>query len=89
MVSMPVFCFGMARKAELGGSGRLRNVLVNEIDDLLRGRAGEENPCDADSFQFGHVGCGNDAAKQHDDVGHAVFVQEFHQLRTDCIVRSG
>ena len=62
---------------------------MNEVDDVLRGRARQENFRDTGFFQFGYVGFGNDAAEQHDNVGHAFVVQQLHELRADGVVRAG
>ena len=49
---------------------------MDEIDDVLRGSAGQENFGDAGLFHGGNVGFGNDAADENGDVVHAFFVQQ-------------
>jgi len=65
-----------------GGS----QALVNEIDDVLRGRAREENFGNAGFFERGDVGFGDDAADENGNVVHALFLKKFHELRAECIV---
>src|SRR5229473_950088 len=72
----------------LGGLGE-RDAFVDEIDDVLRGSAREEDFGDAGLLESGDVGFGDDAADEDGDVGHAFFAEEFHELGADGVVRTG
>jgi hypothetical protein len=61
---------------------------VDEFDDVLRGSAGKENSGDADFFEFGDVGFRDDPAEKDGDVGHALLLEQLHELRADRVVRS-
>ena len=63
-----------------------RQASVNERDDVLRGRAGQENFRDAGLFHGGDVGFGNDAADENRDIVHTLFAQQGHELRADGVV---
>jgi hypothetical protein len=62
---------------------------VDERNDVLGGRAGQEDFRDAGLFHGGNVGFGNDAADENGDVVHALFAQQVHELWADGIVRAG
>jgi hypothetical protein len=64
------------------------DALVDEFHDVLRRSAGKKNSRDADLFEFGDVGFGDDAAEQNGNVGHAFFLKQFHELRADRVVRA-
>lgn len=64
-------------------------ALVDEVDDVLGGGAGEKDFGDAGFFQGGDVGAGDDAADEDGDVVHAFFVEEFHELRAERVVGAG
>ena len=64
-------------------------ALVDEVDDVLSGGAGEENFGDAGFFQGGDVGTGNDAADEDGNVVHAFFVEKFHELGAEGVVGAG
>ena len=74
--------------ATLGELGE-RNALVDEVHDGLRGGSGKEDFGDAGLLEGGDVGLGNDAADEYGDVVHAFFVEEFHELGADGVVRAG
>jgi hypothetical protein len=63
-----------------------RQASVNERDDVLRGRAGQENFRDTGLFHGGDVGFGNDAADENRDIVHTLFAQQGHELRADGVV---
>jgi hypothetical protein len=65
------------------------DALVDEVDDVLRGSAGEENFGDAGFFQRGDIGFGNDAADEDGDVLHAFVVEQSHELGAERVVRAG
>ena len=65
----------------------LHVALVDKFDDVLGGCAGKEDFGDAGFFQGGYVRSGNDAADEDGDVVHAFFVEEFHQLGAEGVVR--
>jgi hypothetical protein len=65
------------------------DALVDEVDDVLGRSAWEKDFRDAGLFQGGNVGFGNDAADKDGDVVHAFFVEEFHELGADRVVRAG
>ena len=67
----------------------VRYPLVDEIDDVLGGGAGEKDFGDAGLLEGGDVGFGDDAADEDGDVVHALVVEEFHQLGTDGVVSAG
>ncbi len=67
----------------------LRDALVDEVDDVLRGSAGEKYFGDAGFLEVGDVGFGNNAAEKYGDVGHAFVVQQLHELGTDGVVGTG
>jgi hypothetical protein len=71
-----------------GGLGK-GDAFVDELHDVLRGSAGEEDFRDAGFFQGGDVGFGDDAANEDGDVSHAFVVEEFHELGTDGVMRAG
>ena len=61
---------------------------MNEVDDVHGGSAGKKNFGDAGFFQRGDVRFGNDAADQHGDIVHPFLAKQFHQLRTERVVRA-
>jgi hypothetical protein len=65
------------------------DALVNEVDDVLRRGAGEENFSDTGSFQLGNIGFGNDAADQDSYILHAFVVEQGHELGAERVVRAG
>ena len=65
------------------------DALVNEVDDVLRGGAGEKNLGDAGFFQRGDVSFGNDAADEDGDALHAFVVEQGHELGAERVVRAG
>ena len=67
----------------------MRDAFVDEVDDVLRGSAGEKNFSDAGLFQGGYVGFRDDAADEYGDFGHAFVAEEFHELGADGIVSAG
>jgi hypothetical protein len=71
------------------GSTRLGQTGLNEGNDVLGGAAGKKYFGDARFFEGDNVRLRNDAAEEDDDVVHAFFAQQFHELRADRIVRSG
>jgi len=62
---------------------------VDEVDDVLGGSAGEEDAGDAGLLEGGDVGFGDDAADEDGDIVHAFFVEKFHELRAEGVVRAG
>ena len=67
----------------------LRLTFVNEVDDVLRGSAGEEDFGDAGSFEGRNIRFGDDAAHKDGQVVHTFFVEKFHELRAEGVVGSG
>ena len=65
------------------------DALVDEVDDILSGSAGEEDFGDAGLLQCRNVGFGDDAADEDGDVVHAFVTEEFHELGADGVVRAG
>jgi len=65
------------------------DALVNEVDDVLRRGAGEENFSDAGFFQRGDIGFGNNAADENGDVLHAFVMEQSHELGAEGVVCSG
>jgi len=70
-------------------SGAHGHALVDELDDVLGGGAGEKDFGDAGFFHGGNIGFGDDAADQYGDVAHAFGSQQGHQLWADGVVRAG
>src|SRR6476660_10398102 len=64
----------------------MRYALVDELDDVLCGGAGEENLSDTGFFEGGNVRFGDDAADEDGDIGHAFVAEEIHELRADRLV---
>ena len=62
---------------------------MDEGDDILRGRAGQEDLRDAGLFHGRNVCFGNDAADENRDVVHTLFAQQGHELRADGVVCAG
>ncbi len=62
---------------------------MDEVDDVLRGSAGEEDFGDAGLLQGGNVGFGDDAADKHSDVAHAAVAEHLHQLGAERVVGTG
>src|SRR5216684_9182586 len=62
-------------------NGLVEDALVDEFDDVLRGRPREKNLSDAGFLQSGNVRFGDDAAEDHGHVVHAFVVQQAHELR--------
>jgi len=71
------------------GELRERDTLVDEVDDILSGSSGEKDFGDAGLLQGRDVGFGDDAADEDGDIVHAFFVEEFHELGADGVVRAG
>src|SRR6266481_3999592 len=65
------------------------DALVDEVDDILSGSAGEEDFGDAGLLQCRNVGFGDDAADKDGDVVHAFVTEELHELGADGVVRAG
>src|SRR5688572_22055996 len=83
-----------ATVAPLGWRPRTRSypgpdVRGNVVDDLLHGRAGQEDALDAHRVQFGNVDVGNDAADDDLYVIQAFFLEQLHDPRADVHVRAG
>src|SRR5262249_44042306 len=64
-------------------------LVVNELDNVLRGSGWEKDLGDAGLLEGGNVGFGNDASDEDGDVVHAFFVKQFHKLGADGVVRAG
>src|SRR5216684_4249367 len=64
----------------------MRYTFADEVDDVLRGRAGEENFSDTGFLEGGNVCFGDDAADEDGDIGHAFVAEEIHELRADGVV---
>jgi hypothetical protein len=79
--------FNFVERLGLGGCGGqnwarhavplhgMRVALVDEIDDVLGGGAGEKDFGDSRLLQRGNVGSGNDSADQHRNIVHAFGAQ--------------
>ncbi len=63
-------------------------VGIDEVDDLLHRRAGQENPLHTGVFQPGDVLVGNDPADDDEHVVELLRLQQVHELRHDVIVRA-
>jgi hypothetical protein len=71
------------------GAELVRDALLNEVDDVLRGSAGKKDFGDAGFLQAGNVRLGNDAAEKNRDIIHAFVMEQAHQLRAKRVVRAG
>src|SRR6266446_10721639 len=67
----------------------MRDTLVDELHDVLRGCSRQKNPGDTGILQAGNVRFGDDPAEEHGDVVHALFVQQAHELRAKRVVCAG
>src|SRR6267378_81952 len=67
----------------------MRHTFADEVDDVLRGRAGEENFSDPGFLEGGNVRLGDDAADEDGDIGHAFVAEQIHELRADGVVSAG
>src|SRR5262245_55186192 len=56
-------------------------VRVDEVDDFLHRRPGQEDPFHADSLQLGDVHVGDDSPDQHEDIVEPPVLQELHEPR--------
>src|SRR5215469_3402060 len=65
---------------------RRGDSLANEIDDRLRGCAGQKNFGDTGLLQAGNVGVRNDAADDDGHIGHPFFAQQLHEARAQRVV---
>jgi hypothetical protein len=64
----------------------MREAFADEFNDVLGGGAGKKDFGDAGLLQSRDVGFGNDAADEDGDVGHALVVEKFHELRANGVV---
>jgi hypothetical protein len=62
---------------------------VDEIDDVLRGGAGEEDFGDAGLLEGGNIGFGDDPAEDYGDVVHAFVAEQRHELWAEGVVGAG
>ena len=59
----------------------LGHAVLNELYDVLRGRAGKKNFSNAGLFEGGNVRSGNNAADEHRDIAHTIRAQQIEQAR--------
>src|SRR5579859_1820923 len=76
-------------KTEAKNDRLMRNAVMNEVDDVLRGGPREKNPGDTGFLQAGNVGLGNNPAEEDSDIVHALLVQQAHELGAEGVVRAG
>jgi hypothetical protein len=66
-----------------------RSSLMDEIDDVLGGSAGEEDLRNAGGFEGSDVRFWDDAADEDGDVIHTFFAEELHELGANGVVSAG
>jgi hypothetical protein len=75
-------------KSEKSG-GLMREAFVDEINDILRGGAGEKDFRYAGFLQGRDVRFRDDAAEDYGHIVHAFVVEQTHELRAKRVVRAG
>ncbi len=66
-----------------------RALRVDEVDDVLHRRAGQEDAADPMAFSFGDVDVRDDPADDDQHVVEALLLQQLHDARADVHVRAG
>jgi len=66
----------------------LGEAFVDELDDVLRGGAGEKNFGDADFLQGRNIRFRNNTAEDYGHIVHALVAQQAHELRAKRVVRA-
>ena len=64
------------------------DVVVEKLDDVFRGGAGQEDFGDALFLQSWQVFLRNDAADQNKDVIHPFFTKQLNDAWAECVVRA-
>src|ERR1700682_528252 len=64
-------------------------ALLNELDNVLRGSAWEENFGDACFLESRNIRFGDDAAEKDGHVIHSFLVEQAHELRAEGVMRAG
>src|SRR5439155_17765633 len=64
-------------------------VRVDELDDLLHGRAGKEDPANPHLLELGNVDVRNDPADDDQHITEPLGLEELHQPGGDMVVGAG